>query len=87
MDICISCRSVLIDTDQGNSPRIPDTEPCRQVQSLEMPTIDLMLVTLIGMRQSGYIGGKIAARSPTRIIRMYPGLITNFYYFRFELWK
>ncbi len=74
MDICISCRSVLIDTDQGNSPRIPDTEPCRQVQSLEMPTIDLMLVTLMGMSQSGYIGGKIAARSPTIITNLKDGL-------------
>ncbi len=81
MDICISCRSVLIDTDQGNSPRIPDTEPCRQVQPLEMPTIDLMLVTLMEMSQSGYIGGKIAARSPTRIIRMYPGLNNKFLLF------
>jgi len=43
-----------------------------------MPTIDLMLGTLMGMGQSGYIGGKIAARSPTRIIRMYPGLNNKF---------
>ncbi len=53
-----SCKSALINTNQGNSPRIPDTEPCRQVQSLEMPTIDLMIVTLRRMSQSGYIGGK-----------------------------
>jgi hypothetical protein len=38
-----------------------------------MPTIDLMLVTLRRMSQSGYIGGKIVAKSPTRITNLKDG--------------
>jgi hypothetical protein len=69
----VDCRE-----DQGSSPRTPDTEPCRHVQSLKMPSIDMMLVTLMGLSQSGFIGGKIVARTPTRITRMFPGLNNKF---------
>jgi hypothetical protein len=43
-----------------------------------MPTVDLMLVTLMGLSQSGYLGGKIVARTPTRITRMFPGTNNKF---------
>lgn len=69
----ISCKK-----DQGDSPILPNSKSCKEINSLKMPTVDLMLVTLMGLSQSGYLGGKIVARSPSRIKHMYPGLQDKF---------
>jgi hypothetical protein len=56
----------------------PGTTPCTKIDSIKMPTIDPMLVTLMGLSQSGYLGGKIVARSPARITKLIPGLQNKF---------
>lgn len=50
------------------------TEGCPGVEALAMPRIDNMLVTLMGLSQSGYLGGKIVARTPARITEVVVGL-------------
>ena len=47
---------------------------CISVEALAMPKIDNMLVTLMGLSQSGYLGGKVVARTPARITEVAVGL-------------
>ena len=49
-------------------------QKCNTISGLAMPKIDSMLVTLMGLSQSGYLGGKIVARTPARITKMFQGL-------------
>ena len=51
---------------------------CITIDALAMPKIDTMLVTLMGLSQSGYLGGKIVARTPARITKMFPGTKNKF---------
>ena len=51
---------------------------CITINALAMPKIDTMLVTLMGLSQSGYLGGKIVARTPVRITKMFPGTNNKF---------
>jgi hypothetical protein len=44
---------------------------CKQIESLAIPKIDSMLVVLMGLSQSGYLGGKIVARTPARITNVF----------------
>jgi hypothetical protein len=53
-------------------------EYCITINALAMPKIDTMLVTLMGLSQSGYLGGKIVARTPARITKMYQGIEDKF---------
>jgi hypothetical protein len=51
---------------------------CITISALAMPKIDTMLVTLMGLSQSGYLGGKVVARTPARITKMYQGIDNKF---------
>jgi hypothetical protein len=53
-------------------------EECTTISALAMPKIDFMLVTLMGLSQSGYLGGKVVARTPARITKMFQGFKNNF---------
>lgn len=64
-----------IDCKESQKKSEPNSEaenPCQEIESLKMPTVDLMLVTLMGLSQSGYLGGKIVARTPSRIRAIFP---------------
>jgi hypothetical protein len=56
-------------------------ESCTQVEALAIPKIDNMLVVLMGLSQSGYLGGKAVARTPARISKVVPALNNKFIIF------
>lgn len=55
--------------------------PCTQVEALAIPKIDNMLVVLMGLSQTGYLGGKAVARTPARISKVVPTLNNRFVIF------
>jgi len=56
-------------------------EGCNSIQALAMPKIDNTLVVLMGLSQSGYVGGKIVARTPARMTKVVQGLNNKFVIF------
>jgi hypothetical protein len=45
-----------------------------KVEALAIPKIDNMLVVLMGLSQTGYLGGKVVARTPAIISKVVPAL-------------
>ncbi len=57
------------------------TEACIRIEALAVPKIDNMLVLLMGLSQTGYLGGKVVARTPARISKAEPALNNKFVIF------